>query len=571
MYINSIDNKILSNGITVSTKRNDTAKNIETSPLKVEINQLSAENIRANFAPISFKGNVPRIKNAYIITSQGEDIPLMATKANESYLIDFDSQTEVIYGIDAIKFLDNKNEFKYDTQVIFPKKSSGYLHIDGKDVKLTENSAVLINAGTKADVELQKGYPMVVISKKDYDWYERYSRNAKDENIRSKFLELMYHNSHSYNGEFSMNSFLPDKMRDESFLRNLSINKWESGNNLLNDIYSKKDLMNEQDKQTIEFIKCAVDKLDRNGMLEHNEDGYIRLVMPYAQDYLVKDMNKKGFTDDEIKLLVPVFMQAREVKTAGKFAIKNPAGDYPKELILKMKNAGILHNNKKDADENIYWKDCFSSERSLRERLSQCDFSDYEQNLIVQNWIKTNSTGFDLSGLKFINKNVAVYNLNDKINNWTNEKTNWVSNSTAIASSDGKTPFIGVSMVQTDECRPIKMSEIRKEEVLHAHPNLEEKRQTEMYLVTSGAAALNVVKDGKTNVKILKEGELAVVGPGVVHCVNSILGEYEHIVAQLPSAFQYGFCFKTTVEPPKDYDKELLEQQAIEKLSKINR
>ena len=35
------------------------------------------------------------------------------------------------------------------------------------------------------------------------------------------------------------------------------------------------------------------------------------------------------------------------------------------------------------------------------------------------------------------------------------------------------------------------MSELRKGEKLHRHPNRDEKRQTEMYLITSGAAALD--------------------------------------------------------------------------------
>ena len=98
------------------------------------------------------------------------------------------------------------------------------------------------------------------------------------------------------------------------------------------------------------------------------------------------------------------------------------------------------------------------------------------------------------------------------------------------------------------------------------HPNLEEKRQTEIYMVTSGAAALNIVRNGKSQVKILKEGDLAVVGPGVAHCINSIIGEYEHIVAQVPSAFQYGFGFKAIVTPPDDYDTDLLQKEAFDAL-----
>ena len=70
------------------------------------------------------------------------------------------------------------------------------------------------------------------------------------------------------------------------------------------------------------------------------------------------------------------------------------------------------------------------------------------------------------------------------------------------------------------------------------------------------------MKNGKSGVQILKEGDLAVVGPGVLHCINSILGDYEHIVVQVPSAFQYGFDFKQTVKPPSDYDEDKLKLEA---------
>lgn len=530
----------------------------------------SSENIRANYAPVSFKGNAPRIKNAYIITGEQEDLPLLVTKKNESYVIDFDSQTEIIYGIDAVKYLDGANYFHYDTQVIFPKKAEGVLHIKGQDIPLAENSAVMINADTNANVEVKKGFPMMIISKKDYDWYERYGKNAQDINIRNKFLELMYYNSHLYNGEFTPNVLLPEKLRDEDFLKTISIDKWDVRNNLVNELYAKKDSLNEQDRKTVEFTKGLMDKLYQKQMISSKDDGYVRFVALYNVDYMKSYLQDNGFSEEEINLLLPIYDQARQVHMDAKFSHRNPVKDYSSELVEKMKEKGILYSNKKDSDKWIYWRECFGNEESLRKRLSQDGFSVEEQEEVVRNWHSANNTGFDISGLKFIDENVAVYNLNDKLNNWTHEKTNWVTNSTAIASTEGKTPFIGVSMVQTDENRPIKMSELRREEKLHAHPNLEEKRQTEIYVITSGAAALNVVKEGKSCVKILKEGELAVVGPGVAHCVNSILGEYEHIVAQVPSAFQYGFSFKSIVDTPEDYNEEILQKKAFEELRKIS-
>ena len=574
MHFNSIKNsaEIVNNSCYsyVNTKKHNESNQV-SNPLDSSLCTYTPANIKANFAPVSFKGNAPRITNAYIITGEKEDLPLLVTKKNESYVIDFDSQSEIIYGIDAIKYLDNSDDFYYDTQVIFPKKSEGVLHIDGKDVPLPENSAVMINAGTKASIEVKKGYPMMIISKKDYDWYERYSKDAKDSNIKNKFLELMYYNSHLYNGDFSPNILLPEKLRDEGFLKSISIDKWASKNNLVNDLYDKKDLLSEEDRKSVEFIKGVIDKLYDKKMIVQKEDGYIRFTVMYSEDYRQKYLKENGFTPEEIALLNPIYKQARQVHMDSKFVIRNSAEDYTPELLAKMKEKGIIHANKKDSDKWIYWRECFGNEQLLRNRLAKDGFTSEEQEQIVKNWNSENNTGFDVSGLKFIDENVAVYNLNDKLNNWTLEKTNWVTNSTAIASSDGKSPFVGVSLVQTDEKRPIKMSELRKEEKLHAHPNLDEKRQTEIYVITSGAAALNVVKEGKSCVKILREGELAVVGPGVSHCVNSILGEYEHIVAQVPSAFQYGFSFKSIVETPDDYDEDTLCKTAFNEFEKISK
>ena len=571
MSLNGIKSSIENVGIhsNYGLQKKNNYSEVSNPIAEKSLSTYSVENLKANYSPVSFKGNAPRITNAYIITGEKEDLPLLVTKKNESYVIDFDSQTEIIYGIDAIKYLNEAKSFHYDTQVIFPKKSEGILHIKGKDIPLPENSAVMINADTEARIEVTKGFPMMVISKKDYDWYERYGKNAQDTNIRNKFLELMYYNSHLYNGEFTPNVLLPEKFRDEAFLKTISIDKWAIRNNLINELYSKKDLLNEEDRCIVEQTKKLLDTLFEKQIITQKDDGYVGFSVMYNRDYMRKYLKENGFTDEEIRLLEPVYNQARQVHIDSKFSHKNRVEGYRTELIEKMKAKGILHSNKKDADKWIYWKECFGNEESLRKRLIQEGFNIEEQDEIVRNWHLANNTGFDIISLKFIDKNVAVYNLEDKLNNWTHEKTNWVTNSTAIASTEGKTPFIGVSMVQTDENRPIKMSELRREEKLHAHPNLEEKRQTEIYVITSGAAALNVVKEGRSCIKILKEGELAVVGPGVAHCVNSILGEYEHIVAQVPSAFQYGFSFKSIVDTPDDYDEELLQKKALKELEKI--
>ncbi len=492
-------------------------------------------------------------------------MPLYATGKNNSYLVESDSQTEMIYGIDAAKFLENNQNFPYDTQIIFPKGSQGILHIKGKDIEIKENFSILLNAGAEADVEILDGFPMVVISKKDFDWYERYKRDAQDINIKNKFSELMYFNSHLYNGEFTTDALLPGNLLDADFLRSIYIDKWESRNSLVYELYNKRIFLAPEDQKQVEFVKNIVDKLYEKGLVEPRENGYSRFKFLYEEEFNKKLLSNLGFTKEEITVIAPVYHQARQVRLDSKPCIKNSAEFYDPELVKRMKEKEIFINNK-EGTENVYWKKLYGNTETLRNRLAEGGFNWDEQNEILTSWYEANKTGFDISGLKFFNDDIAVYNLNDKLNNWTQEKTNWLTNSTAPANSQYRTPFIGVSMVWKEGESVVKMSDVRKEEKLHSHPNLDEKSQTEIYLVTSGAAALNVVKDGKGQIKVLEEGDLAVISPGVAHCINSIKGNYEHICTQVPSAFQYSFGFKQIVEPPSDYSEEKMTAKALRAL-----
>ncbi|MBQ8636138.1 hypothetical protein IJX73_01595 [bacterium] len=541
---------------------------VPSTDLIQKTSKFSPDNLRANFLP--HKGKAPVISRAYIINGIDDELPLLATKINNSYLIDFDSQTEIMYGLDAVKYLARTSEFEYDTQIIFPKKAKGIAHIKGKDVNLEESSAIMINAGAKAQIDAQDGYPMVILSKRDYDWYERYGKDAKDIGIRNKFDELIYYNSHLYNGSFSPNVLLPNRFRDEKFLASIGIDKNASRNYLLYDIYNKRDSLGEEDKKAIVHLKELLDKLFEKGLIEAKEEGYIKATKGYESGYFAKLLQEEGFDKEDIDALIPVFKQARQVKMESVFTRKNSASDYPQELIKKMKEKGILYDNKKDSDINVYWKYHLGNEHSLRQILQEKGFSSQEQDLIVANWKKANVVGYDLSGLKFLDEDVAVYNLKDKLNNWTRSKTDWVTNSTALSSGKGETPFVGVSMVRYDGAKPETMAKIRGgQEILHRHPNLSEKRQTEVYLVTDGGAILNIERNGEIVDKLIKKGELVVIGPGVSHCVNSVSGNYEHVVVQLPSAFQYGFGFKENVGLPDGYDMGQLEQTALEKLTKL--
>ncbi|MCD8024364.1 MAG: cupin domain-containing protein, partial [Candidatus Gastranaerophilales bacterium] len=343
--------------------------------------------------------------------------------------------------------------------------------------------------------------------------------------------------------------------------------KNKSRNNLVYDLYDKMYLLDEDTAKRVDYTKKLLDKLYEKGVTESRPEGYIRFKTYHKLEREVEYLKNEGFSDDEIQTIMPAFTQARNVKKSGLKALRNNSGPYGEDYVRRMKEKGILYNNTKHGDY-IWWHELYANTRDLYNALKGAEFNDDEINEIIEVYKKENASGYDLTGLKFANEDLAVYSMDEKLNNWTQGKTNWLTNSTAISSIDNKTPFVGVSLVQDDRDETVPISDLREGECLHFHPYEENgKRQTEVYVISSGTAALNVVKNGKVQVLYLNEGDLAVVGAGVMHEINSVKGEYEHIAAQVPSAFQYGFEFKSTDGAPKDYDKKLLEQEAISKLS----
>ena len=531
MKINSI------NRVTNLTykKSDNVNKNIKKS--------LSLEVSKNNRAPIFFLGRSSKVTKAEILSSSGQ-ISTLRELSDKSYLLDDETSTSLIYGVSAISFLEQNDEFEFDTQIVFPKGAEGFVEYKDKKIKISENSAVCLNKGAKAKITISKGYPLIISTKNEFNWYQKYSKDSSYDNIQNKYSDAVYNNSHHYNGEFSSDILLPSRLRNESFLNKISINKWAHRNNLINALYSARELLSAEDKKAIEFLKALVDKLFRENVIEQKEDGFLKFSFSYNDEFFKKKMQDLGFSYEEIKMLFPVYHQSRQVKMDSKRVRKNPIGDFDYSLIEKMRQRGILFDNKKFSNEHIYWRELYPNREILKRKLFDSGFCEEEVNSIVDMWEKENLSGFDVTVLKFISDKISVYNLDDKINCWNSEKTNWVTNSIMLASEDFETLSVGVSIVQTNKKGPQKMSEVHSTEALHKHINEENKKQKEVYLVTNGEAVLELIQDGKPTYKTLKEGELFIVEAGAFHCVKEILGEYEHVCIQVPSAFQYGFEFK---------------------------
>ena len=120
------------------------------------------------YKPLFFKGKADKITKATSFSKEGQERVLEPDTLDGSYLLDEESGLKLIYGKNAIDYLNNISEFEYDTQVIFPKGSKATILKDGKKIDVGEDSGLCLDAGTKAKVILQKGFPAVFFVKNKY-------------------------------------------------------------------------------------------------------------------------------------------------------------------------------------------------------------------------------------------------------------------------------------------------------------------------------------------------------------------------------------------------------------------
>lgn len=207
-------------------------------------------------------------------------------------------------------------------------------------------------------------------------------------------------------------------------------------------------------------------------------------------------------------------------------------------------------------NKHVQWYE-FSNGEDLKTKLTQMGFCFKDKETIFQIWQEMAKrtprdqhgcgiSGYDYTGLAWDKGTIVAYLLKNKLNLWSWRPTEWIVNSTEYAGRNE--PFcVGISNVISKENykEPVAFKEeIRPAETLHRHPVMGEKKQTEIYIAMGGRAALLTINNGKPHLNIMREGDMAVINPGLVHCIFAVQGEYEHICVQVPSAFQYGLMFK---------------------------
>lgn len=168
---------------------------------------------------------------------------------------------------------------------------------------------------------MDKGYPQVIMLKNNYPWYNKYTnKQEQTPALRDKFKELIYRNSHTYNGEFKPC------------------------------LFSKDDNKNNE----------LATKLKDTGEITEQRSGYVKFERYPVWDYKKGILEEKGFSKEELDIIEPVYRQVRQTKLDTRLALRSHKNGLSDETIAKLKENDILYNTKKHL-KRIYWRKCFES------------------------------------------------------------------------------------------------------------------------------------------------------------------------------------------------------------------
>lgn len=149
----------------------------------------------------------------------------------------------------------------------------------------------------------------------------------------------------------------------------------------------------------------------------------------------------------------------------------------------------------------------------------------------------------NFSGIKNIALNMCIYNHENRICQWSKDKSEW--NIDSISSKNNEFPVIALSRKKSFSSIKnffVDFKSIRVLECGHIHPEF-----SELYYCQKGKIELLTFNNREIKLEI-NEGEYALVMPHVPHMINNIMhndfGEYSHLCFQFLSKFHYPF-YKT--------------------------
>ncbi len=420
--------------------------------------------------------------------------------------VESETGTVAYTGEAARQFLGADLVFDRETEIVFPKGSVGSVQVGGEKCTFGEPGVVLVPAGARARVDALEGStPLVITSERPPAWYRKHRPEE------AFYQDLARTNQHLVDGRTTLRSaFRPALL--ERLLHGGVLHADEDGKRVRWDDMRRPEVLHQ--------------RLEALGL-----------------DQAERQETEKAWTDTLARGLYGL--------QAGRF----PRARLPEDQARLLVDGGLLTENRSCPGE-LFWAR-YHPESELRQRLAECGCQDAEG--VVDLWRATSHAGYDVTGLNWNKDGVLLYTHRGRLNMWSEEPTEWLVASTSFAGRSD--PFtVGVSTVRA-EARPEgprPFHDIRPAETLHRHPVSEGATQTEAYLVSKGSGALLVLRDGKPVLHLLQEGDMAVLEPGVMHAVMAVAGDYEQLVFQVPSTFQYGFRFKESLnyqEMGLDYDE----------------
>ena len=424
----------------------------------------------------------------------------VAQKSDGGFLVEEETETVAYYGVYAKKLLRRTLFFDKETQIINP--SSGKIQIlKGKDkVVLHDSGSFEIGSGTYAAVDVLEGSPLVICTKNQPQWYTKLAPIGEHKQVFKMLVHLNKHHSACHINKNKFNEHQLKKLLDagvieEVFNENRTVSKYVKWSN---------------------FDTCT---------------------------QLKNVLLSLKFSTLEIEQFITLWQKLQRIKKQYLESIEIQKNTFDPDTEQSLIALGILIPSGANLEGYVWSHIC--TEEKLKSKLYKSTIIEEKHSAIVDIWKSTTRRGFDNSGLIWSRGKACAYNLKHKINMWNQDDTEWSTNSTACAGSND--PFIaGVSNVVSkhEYPEPTAFKKIRAGEVLHKHPILGCKKQTEIYLSVNGRCALFVIQNQKPGIHILEPGDMAIINPGVIHCVIAFQGNYEHLAFQVPNTFQYGFMFK---------------------------
>ncbi|MCE1245185.1 MAG: hypothetical protein LWY06_00930 [Firmicutes bacterium] len=454
------------------------------------------------------------------ITEDG--VKPMEKQADGSYLIDEETGAKAFVGENAKQFLKNTTHFDKETEVIIPTGTTVDTTHERECLSVAEPGAIMIGAGSDAKVKVHEGNVLVTQIDRAPSWYQKVKPEGE---MKAEFDRIVDRNQRLFSCAAAKSRFSPEDLNTMMSVGVIS-----------------------QDDKYPDSVKW-------DSSITSSEKLESRLIAAGMSGEAVEKNSKIWYNTIKRKLYA----------TSSGHAHKS---SFSEDQLQKLIDAKIVKPNTIDKI-NVYWTQ-YTNEQGLRGKLDEAGIHGQEADSVVDVWKKTNRSGYDNTGLTWDKGKVVAYLLREKQNIWNEQNTEWIVNSTEYAGKNE--PFtVGASEVKSTRIysEPAPFHDIRPSEKIHRHPVRDGKKQTESYLVTSGEAALLTIRDGQPTLTFMKQGDMAVISPGIAHCVLAMNGDYEHICFQVPSAFQYGFLFKDELNYESfNTDEKVLLDAALKGLNK---